>query len=104
MMERLRSPSARHRWGVASRTLAAIFGGYAVTSLFNLALPLLLGTAGFSMPKTLVSALMASFLIWAAIIMAVFHARSAVRAWLWLVGAAVPLALIVWLLFPAVKP
>ncbi|RYG26616.1 MAG: hypothetical protein EON93_21320 [Burkholderiales bacterium] len=69
-----------------------------MTSLFNLAVPLLCRAAGIGVPEGLVSALMASFLLWAAIIMAVFHARTAARAWLWLTGATVPLGLVVWLL------
>lgn len=100
----LRSPSARYRWSVTSRAVAAVIGGYAVTSLFNLAVPLLFGAAGSSMPEALVSALMGSFVLWAVIVMAVFHARSAARGWAWLIGAAVPLGLIVWLLLPGAKP
>jgi hypothetical protein len=37
----------------------------------------------------LLATTMASFLVYAAIVMAVFHARSAVRAWMWLAVAAV---------------
>jgi hypothetical protein len=48
-------------------------------------------------------ATMASFLVWTAIVMTVFHARSATRAWAWLTAAAVPLSLIVWQLLPGAR-
>jgi hypothetical protein len=104
ILNRLRSQSACRRWSVASRTLAAVVGGYAVTTLLNLAVPLLFSALGAGLPQALASALMASFLIWAVIVMAAFHARSAARAWAWLIGAAIPLGLVVWFLLPGVKP
>ncbi len=91
-------PSAR-RWSVASRTLAATVGGYALVSLMTLVVPLLLGTIGVSRPQSWLATTMASFPIQAAIVMAVFHARTATRAWLGLLVAAVPLAVAVLLLF-----
>jgi hypothetical protein len=42
-----------------------------------------------SQAQALLATTMASFLVYAAIVMAVFHARSAVRAWMWLAVAAV---------------
>jgi len=77
----LRRPASWHRWSVASRTVAAVAGGYAVTSLATLAPPLALGAVGVSIAPALVGGMMASFFLYAAIIMAVFHARSAARAW-----------------------
>jgi len=96
----LRSERARYRWSAASRTLAAVVGGYAVTSLLNIALPLLLGAAGISVPQALLATTMGSFLLYAAIIMAVFHASSATRAWVWLLSVALLLALVALLLRP----
>lgn len=84
------SPAANHLLSVTSRVLAAVVGGYALTSLLNIALPLVLAKAGVSMAQTLLSITMASFLVWAAIIMGTFHARSAVRAWIWLMGGGSP--------------
>lgn len=95
------SPGARYRLSVASRVLAAVVGGYALTSLLNIALPLLLEKAGANLPQALLWTMMASFLVWAAIIIGVFSIRSAARAWSWLAGSAVPLGLIVWLLLPS---
>lgn len=90
----------RYRWSVAFRTLAAVVGGYVVTSLSNIAVPLLLGAVGVDVPQALLATTMGSFLLYAAIIMAVFHARSATRAWLWLAGASVPFLLVTLLLWP----
>lgn len=78
--------------------MAAVIGGYVLTSLITLAVPLLLDVIGMSRPQALLAVTMASFLLYAAVIMGVFHARSATRAWAWLAGAALPLGLIVWLL------
>lgn len=97
------SETSRYRLSVAARTLAAIVGGYVLTSLFNIAMPLLLGATGVNVPQALLAATTISFLLWAAIIMAVFHARCASRAWGWLLGASIPLGLIIFLLLPEVR-
>jgi hypothetical protein len=97
------SASARRRWSIASRALAAGVGGYALTSLFTLALPLALAFLGVNQAQALLAATIASFLLYAAIIMAVFHARNAARAWAWLIAIALPLGLVVWLLLPGTR-
>jgi len=84
-----------YRLAVASRILAATVGGYGLASLANIVAALLLGALGVNLPQALLATTMASFLLYAAIVMAVFHARSAGRAWAWLVGAALPLGLLV---------
>jgi hypothetical protein len=95
---------ARYRWSVTSRVLAAVAGGYALTSLLNIAAPLVLAKAGVNRPEALLATASASFLIYAAIIMAVFHARSAARAWIWLAVVAMPPAIATTRLLPeAVK-
>lgn len=94
------APVARNRWSVASRALAAIVGGYVLTNLVTLTLSLLPSLTGAAVASSLLGATMASFLIWTAIVMAVFHARTAVRAWGWLTGIALPLAWAVCLLLP----
>lgn len=88
------------RWSIASRALAAALGGYALTSLATIALPLLLETMGVDRSQALITTMMAGFLLYAAIIMAVFHARSAMSAWAWLVGASLTLGIVVLLLPP----
>jgi hypothetical protein len=73
--------SAR-RWSVASRTAAAIVGGYGFTTLLVIALSVLLARFGVNQAQALFGATTASFLIYALAIMAVFHARTATRAWI----------------------
>lgn len=97
------SEAARRRWSTASRVLAAALGGYAVTSLLTLAVPLMLTMLGVGQAQALLAVTMASFLVHAAIVMAVFHARSATRAWIGLAGAAVPLIIVVMLLLPGAR-
>jgi hypothetical protein len=94
---------ARRR-SVASRVLAAAGGGYALTSLLTLAVPLLLAAAGIDRAQALLATTMGSFVAYAVIVMAVFHARSATRAWIWLAGAAVPPAIVTAILLPGPVP
>lgn len=99
-----RDNGARRRWSIASRVLAAVFGGYALTSLLTLALPLALGRAGLSQAQVLLAATTASFIIYAAIIMAVFSARSAKRAWANLLAALISMFALVLLLLAIDRP
>lgn len=85
--------SAQYRWSVLSRTLAAIGGGYVLASLLSVALSLLLSLGGMNKAEAVLAMTMISFLIYAAIIMAVFHASTATRAWIGLAIACVPPAL-----------
>ena len=73
---------AAYRWSVAARIAAAVVGGYAFTSLLTIAASLLLPRFGINQAQTLFWATMASFLVYAIAIMAVFHARTAMRAWI----------------------
>ena len=77
------------RLSLASRILAAIVGGYAVTALAVLALSLALPFLGVGRAEAVFATTMVSFLMYAAIIMAVFHARSALQAWIGLLATAV---------------
>ena len=88
----IREGAARYRWSAASRALAAIFGGYILTSLLSIALALLLTAFGMNKAEAVLATTMASFLMYAAIVMAVFHARTPTRAWLGLAIASAPLA------------
>lgn len=91
----------RYRLSVASRVLAGFGGGYAITSMFVAVVPML-------MPGQRAVALlwtnMFSFFLYAAIVMAVFHARSAVRAWACLLAGALPLGLLLAWLGQGVRP
>jgi hypothetical protein len=94
-------PNLSLRWSVAARTLAGTLGAYALASLITVALSLALARLGMVRVEATTAATLASYAIFAAIAMSVFHARSAAKAWLGLVIAALPLALAIWLLMPA---
>lgn len=83
--------SARDRWAVASRTIAAIASGYAFTWLFTAALALLLrDVSSIASVDSVRTATMVSFLVYAVAAMAAFCARSATRAWVGMLLAALP--------------
>lgn len=84
--------SARYRWMVASRALAAIVGGFVLTSLITAVLSLLLPriTATPKAEAVLIATLI-SFVLWTCIVLWIFTARSARRVW---VGIALPSALL----------
>lgn len=75
--------TAAERLSIASRVFAAVIGGYAATGLAAAAMArwLPLSKAEATHAATLVS-----FLIYVAIVLAVFHAATARRAWT-LIGA-----------------
>jgi Protein of unknown function (DUF3649) len=81
-------------WSVVSRVAAAGLGGYALTSLSTIALSLLLAELGVGRAEAVVASIIASFPYYAVIIMAVFCARSATRAWMGLIIASVPPGLV----------
>ena len=76
--------SARDRWAVASRALAAILGGYVVAALSTGALSVYLPG---SRAEATLAAMMLSFIVYVCAVVWVFAARSAWRAWL---GLALP--------------
>ncbi|SNR79928.1 Protein of unknown function [Methylobacillus rhizosphaerae] len=87
----------RDRLAVASRILAAVVGGYALTAAIAILLALV-----WPIPKAeaVLASTMLSFVIYAAVVIWVFATRSAARAW---VGLLVPLAvvgLLCWWLMP----
>ena len=104
MSARQHAVNTRRRWSITSRTLAAVVGGYTLTSLLTLAVPLLFSAAGLSLAQTLHATTMAGFLVYAGIVIAVFHARSASRAWAWLAVASVPPSIVTILLLPTIIP
>ncbi|WP_066515239.1 DUF3649 domain-containing protein [Sphingobium cloacae] len=79
-----------------SRILAAVGGGYVLTNMLTLLATLALPWLGVSAAEALHATTLASFFLYAAIIMAVFHARSATRAWLGLLAVAAPAGAILW--------
>lgn len=88
------------RLAVTARTLAGTLGAYGLTAQATVVLSFVLARLGMDRAEAVIAATLASFAIFAAISMAAFHARSAIRAWTWLAATAVPLALLQWLLAP----
>jgi len=91
----------QRRLAVTSRIIAGAVGGYALTSLIAIALLLVLQRLGMAKDEALLAPTLGSFVIYAVIVMTVFHARSATRAWLGLIGVSVPIALLVAILMQA---
>jgi len=89
VFEAVRLLSSNPRWALGSRVLAGVVGGYAFSSLFTIAVSLLLPKLGVQQAQGVLAASMASCFVYAAVIVAVFHARSATRAWQGLLLASV---------------
>lgn len=86
------------RWTLASRVLAGTLGAYVLTALLTSALAVLLIRLGVDPVEAATGATIASFAAFAVVAMSVFHARSVLRAWAWLVALGVPCTLVVMLL------
>lgn len=100
MLKRLRwGDLIRYRLGVASRVLAAVIGGYALMSALAvlLALPL---SWWWPMPRgqAVLVTTYVGFLAYVPVVLWVFHTRSAVHAWGWLLLWTALAALACWAL------
>jgi hypothetical protein len=84
-----RAPDYRRTAGIAARAAAAIGGGYALASLAAVALALILPLN--RMDAVLVG-MMAGLVVFAAAAIWAFAARSAMRACIGIIAAALPLA------------
>lgn len=82
------SAGAVYRLGVASRSVAAIVGGYVLAALLTMLLSVSLPMAR---AEAVMTATLLSFAIYTCAVMWVFATRSALRAWL---GLAIPAAVI----------
>ena len=82
------SAGALYRLGVASRSVAAIVGGYVLAALVTMLLSVSLPMAR---SEAVMTATLLSFAIYTCVVMWVFATRSALRAWL---GLAIPAAVI----------
>jgi len=82
------SEGLRYRLGVASRAVAAIFGGYAVSGMSSAVLALYMPT---SRAEAALTGTMVAYVVYPCAVMWVFAARSAARAWL---GLVVPAAVL----------
>ena len=83
-----RDESARMRFGVAARTLAALVGGYALASLAAALLGLMLPMAR---ADAVMTGTMVALVVFPCAVMWSFAARSAARAW---AGLLVPVAVL----------
>ncbi|MET0249501.1 MAG: hypothetical protein ABW164_07210 [Sphingobium sp.] len=98
------SAPARARWAVTARVLAGTLGAFAHATLATTALSLVLAALGTARADAVTIALMTSSIIFALISLSILHARSPFRAWGWLAGTALPLALLTWALLPGATP
>lgn len=83
-----------YRLSVASRAVAAILGGYALTALATIALAVFLP---LSQAEASMTATLLSFVIYTCVVIWVFATRSAVRAWAGILVPIVVLGALVWL-------
>lgn len=83
---------ARQVGPLLSRIVAAIGGGYALAALTSIAAVLL----PMDKFQGVLTGMMLSFIVYVGAVIWVFAVRSATRAWVGLLAAAVPLALAAW--------
>jgi hypothetical protein len=74
---------------VTARTVAAVFGGYAMAALVAAACARWLPMARV---EAVVAGMLVSFAVYAVVVIAAFALRSALRVWLWLAAIGAPLA------------
>lgn len=87
-------------WSPALRVLAATIGAFGVASLATVTLALLLPRLGSTHADAVTIAFLASSLIFAAISLSAFHARSGAVAWRGLLMVTLALSALAWLLRP----
>lgn len=95
------SETARYRWMVASRVLAAVLGGYALTSAATVVMALV-----WPLPQAeaILASTMLSFALYAGVIVWIFSAKRLRTLWLGLVIATAVCAGLSWLLLPGSMP
>lgn len=94
----LRQLAASPRLGVASRTLVAVFGGYALAAVTTAALALWLPV---EWADAVITGTLLSFLIYTVAVLFAFSTRSALRAWVGILAPTLVGAALVWLGGPA---
>ena len=90
--------NAQYRWLVASRVLAAVLGGYALTSAASTLLALL-----WPLPQAeaVAASAMLSFALYTLIIIWIFASQRLRTVWLGLLSATALCTLLSWALLPA---
>jgi hypothetical protein len=74
---------------ITSRTVAAVFGGYAMAALVASAFARWLPMARV---EAVITGMLSSFAVYATVVILAFAMRSATRVWLWLAAFGLPLA------------
>ncbi|MYL98521.1 hypothetical protein GR702_12165 [Novosphingobium sp. FGD1] len=80
---------------LVSRIVGATLGAFALTGLLTAATSVLLIRMGADPVEAATGTTIASFAVFAIAAMWVFHARSVLRAWIWLAVIGAPCAVIV---------
>lgn len=84
-----RAAGLARRLSIASRTVAAVFGGYAMAALVASAFARWLPIARV---EAVITGMLSSFAVYATVVILAFAMRSATRVWLWLAAFGLPLA------------
>lgn len=88
---------ASYRWLVASRSVAAIFGGYVLAAAWAACMSLWLQKTGMARVDAVSTATMSSFVVHLCAAIWVFAVASTRRAWIGIVLPAALLAALAWL-------
>lgn len=88
---------ASYRWLVASRSLAAIFGGYVLAAAWAACMSLWLQKTGMARVDAVSTATMSSFVVHLCAAIWVFAVANTRRAWIGIVLPAALLAALAWL-------
>lgn len=97
LLNRFCSDSARYRWAVFSRVLAAFVGGYVLSSLLLLLLSL---TLPLPQAEAIAASTMLGFILYALIIIWAFSIKRLRTVWLGLLISSLVCAPLVWWLMP----
>jgi hypothetical protein len=98
-MATLRALSEKcYRGAIASRSMAAIVGGYAVAAGCSAGLALALARTGVPAVEAVVAANMVAFLVYTVVALWAFRCASALRVWRRIASLALLLAIATWLL------
>ncbi|GGY10873.1 DUF3649 domain-containing protein [Massilia dura] len=96
-MSKKTSLPAAYRWLVASRSVAAIFGGYLLAAAWAACMSLWLQKTGMARVDAVTTATMSSFVVHLCAAIWVFAAGTTQRAWIGIVLPAALLAAGTWL-------
>ena len=97
ILKRVFNDSARYRWAVASRVVAAFVGGYVLSSLLLLLLALV-----WPLPRAeaIGASTMVSFILYALIIIWAFSVKRLRTVWLGILSSSLLCGALVWWLMP----